>query len=123
MATRDYYEVLGVKRDASADDLKKAFRHLARKYHPDLNKGSKDAEEKFKEINEAYQVLSDPQKKAQYDQGGHIEFGPGDTSGTAHPVTMTSSGTMVSGIFSMLFPGDPGRHGNGQGQISAMTLK
>ena len=79
MTKADYYETLGVKRDASPDDLKKAFRHLARKYHPDLNKGSKDAEEKFKEINEAYQVLSDPQKKAQYDQVGHVEFQPGDT--------------------------------------------
>ena len=85
MASRDYYEVLGVKRDASADDLKKAFRHLARKYHPDLNKGSKEAEEKFKEINEAYQVLSDPQKKAQYDQGGHVEFAPGDAAGYRSP--------------------------------------
>lgn len=85
MAKSDYYETLGVKRDASADDLKKAFRHLARKYHPDLNKGSKEAEEKFKEINEAYQVLSDPQKKAQYDQVGHVEFGPGDTSGYRPP--------------------------------------
>ncbi len=80
MATQDYYEVLGVKRDASADDLKKAFRHLARKYHPDLNKGSKEAEEKFKEVNEAYQVLSDPTKKAQYDQVGHADFAPGDES-------------------------------------------
>src|SRR5512138_1627573 len=78
MASGDYYEILGVKRDASPDDLKKAFRHLARKYHPDLNKGSKEAEEKFKEINEAYQVLSDPQKKAEYDQVGHAEFRPGD---------------------------------------------
>ena len=85
MAARDYYEVLGVKRDASADELKKAFRQLARKYHPDLNKGSKEAEEKFKEINEAYQVLSDPSKKAQYDQGGHVEFRPGDESGYRPP--------------------------------------
>ncbi len=85
MAQGDYYEVLGVKRDASADDLKKAFRHLARKYHPDLNKGSKEAEEKFKEINEAYQVLSDPQKKAQYDQVGHAEFKPGDFAGYRPP--------------------------------------
>ncbi|OPX65234.1 MULTISPECIES: molecular chaperone DnaJ [unclassified Methanoregula] len=85
MAARDYYEILGVKRDASADDLKKAFRHLARKYHPDLNKGSREAEEKFKEINEAYQVLSDPQKKAQYDHGGHVEFTPGDTAGYRPP--------------------------------------
>jgi molecular chaperone DnaJ len=85
MAKSDYYEILGVKRDASADDLKKAFRHLARKYHPDLNKGSKEAEEKFKEINEAYQVLSDPKKKAQYDQVGHVEFQPGDAAGYRPP--------------------------------------
>src|SRR5512136_1688839 len=85
MATGDYYEILGVKRDASPDDLKKAFRHLARKYHPDLNKGSKDAEEKFKEINEAYQVLGDPPKKAQYDQVGHAEFRPGDAAGYKPP--------------------------------------
>jgi molecular chaperone DnaJ len=85
MAAGDYYEILGVKRDASPDDLKKAFRHLARKYHPDLNKGSKEAEEKFKGINEAYQVLSDPQKKAQYDQVGHAEFRPGDSASYKPP--------------------------------------
>ncbi len=85
MENKDYYEMLGVKRDASQDDLKKAFRQLARKYHPDLNKGSKEAEEKFKEINEAYQVLSDPQKKAEYDQVGHAAFKPGDTSGYRPP--------------------------------------
>ena len=78
MAKRDFYEILGVKKDASQDDLKKAFRHLARKYHPDLNQGSSEAEEKFKEANEAYQVLSDPQKKAQYDQVGHADFKPGE---------------------------------------------
>jgi molecular chaperone DnaJ len=85
MTKADYYETLGVKKDASADDLKKAFRHLARKYHPDLNKGSKEAEEKFKEINEAYQVLGDPRKKAQYDQLGHVEFQPGDSAGYRTP--------------------------------------
>jgi molecular chaperone DnaJ len=85
MEKKDYYETLGVKRDASPDDLKKAFRHLARKYHPDLNKGSKEAEEKFKEINEAYQILSDPQKKAQYDQVGHAEFRPGDAASYKPP--------------------------------------
>ncbi|HUT38877.1 MAG TPA: molecular chaperone DnaJ [Methanoregula sp.] len=85
MAEKDYYEILGVKKDASQDDIKKSFRQLARKFHPDLNKGSKEAEEKFKEINEAYQVLGDPQKKAQYDQVGHAEFRPGDAAGYQPP--------------------------------------
>jgi len=85
MADKDYYEILGVKKDASPDDIKKSFRQLARKFHPDLNKGSKEAEEKFKEINEAYQVLGDPQKKMQYDQIGHAEFRPGDSAGYQPP--------------------------------------
>jgi molecular chaperone DnaJ len=80
MEQKDYYETLGVQRDVSQDDLKKAYRQLARKYHPDLNKGSKEAEEKFKEINEAYHVLSDPQKKSEYDNRGNAAFSPGDTS-------------------------------------------
>jgi molecular chaperone DnaJ len=71
---RDYYEVLGVARSASADDLKKAYRKLARQYHPDLNKDS-DAETKFKEINEAYEVLSDNEKRAMYDRFGHQAVG------------------------------------------------
>ena len=77
MAKKDYYEVLGIQRSASDDEIKKAFRKLAIKYHPDKNKGNKEAEEKFKEINEAYQVLSDPQKKAQYDQFGTTDFNAG----------------------------------------------
>ncbi|MBZ0155862.1 MAG: molecular chaperone DnaJ [Alphaproteobacteria bacterium] len=68
--TRDYYQVLGVSKDASQDDIKKAYRKLARKYHPDLNPKDKAAEEKFKEVNEAYAVLGDPQKRAEYDRGG-----------------------------------------------------
>jgi molecular chaperone DnaJ len=71
LAKRDYYEVLGVPRNASEADIKKAFRTLARKYHPDANKDDPQAAEKFKEINEAYQVLSDPEKRARYDQFGH----------------------------------------------------
>ncbi|MDH7594032.1 MAG: molecular chaperone DnaJ [Methanomicrobiales archaeon] len=78
MAKKDYYEVLGVGRGASADEIKKAFRQLAKKYHPDLNPGNKEAEDRFKEINEAFQVLSDPQKRAQYDQFGHSAFRPED---------------------------------------------
>jgi molecular chaperone DnaJ len=77
--TKDYYETLGVDKKASQDDIKKAFRKLARKYHPDLNPGDKTAEHKFKEINEAYEVLGDEKKRADYDQFGKSPFegGPG----------------------------------------------
>ncbi|SKA75597.1 molecular chaperone DnaJ [Clostridium sp. USBA 49] len=74
MAKKDYYEILGLQKGASDDEIKKAFRKLAIKYHPDKNRGNKEAEEKFKEINEAYQVLSDPDKRAKYDQFGTADF-------------------------------------------------
>ena len=73
---RDYYEVLGVSKDASADDIKKAYRKMAMKYHPDRNPGDKEAEEKFKEVGEAYEVLSDADKKARYDQYGFAGVDP-----------------------------------------------
>ena len=73
---RDYYEVLGVSKTASADEIKKAYRSLAKKYHPDMNPGDKEAELKFKEANEAYEVLSDTDKRAKYDQYGHAAFDP-----------------------------------------------
>ncbi|WP_353894549.1 molecular chaperone DnaJ [Proteinivorax hydrogeniformans] len=74
---RDYYEVLGVDKNASEQEVKKAYRKLARKYHPDVNPGNKEAETKFKEAKEAYEVLSNPQKRQQYDQFGHADFDGG----------------------------------------------
>jgi molecular chaperone DnaJ len=77
MAEKDYYELLGVKKTASEDEIKKAYRTLAKKFHPDKNKGNKEAETKFKEVSEAYAVLSDKEKREQYDRLGREAFGPG----------------------------------------------
>ena len=81
MGKRDYYEVLGVSRNAKEKDLKRAFRRLARQYHPDVNSGNKEAEVRFKEINEAYETLSDPEKRRQYDRFGHQGVGAGAAGG------------------------------------------
>lgn len=78
---RDYYEVLGIQKGADASTIKKAYRKMAKKYHPDANPGDKEAEEKFKEVNEAYEVLSDDQKRAAYDQYGHSAFENGGMGG------------------------------------------
>lgn len=104
---RDYYEVLGLQKGASEDELKQAFRKLSRKYHPDFNPGDKEAEEKFKEINEAYEVLSDPDKKARYDQFGHAGVDPSYGGGGYGGGFSGGFGDMgdISDIFSSFFGG------------------
>ena len=89
---RDYYEVLGVDKNADDAAIKKAYRVLAKKYHPDMNPGDKEAEQKFKEASEAYAVLSDPEKRRQYDQYGHAAFdgGAGGAGGFRLSTVLTS---------------------------------
>ena len=91
---RDYYEVLGLSKGADAGSIKKAYRKLAKKYHPDTNQGDKQAEKKFKEVTEAYTVLSDPEKKKMYDQFGHAAF---DQGASADPFGKDTSGNPFSG--------------------------
>ena len=81
MADRDFYEILGVSKKASDDEIKKSYRKLAMKYHPDRNKSNKEAERKFKEATAAYEALKDPQKRAAYDQYGHDAFRQGGMGG------------------------------------------
>lgn len=107
---RDYYEVLGVQKSASDDEIKKAFRKMSKKYHPDLNPGNKEAEEKFKEVNEAYQVLSDSDKKSKYDQFGHAGVDPNFGAGGGYG----SAGFDFGDIFGDIFGGFGGGFGGGR---------
>lgn len=127
MADKDYYDILGVKKTASDDEIKKAYRTLAKKFHPDKNKGDKTAETKFKEISEAYAVLSDKEKRDQYDRLGKEAFGGGNPFGPGGPFagfdfsqftnrgrprgstrTRTTSTGNFTDIFSDLFGGGGG---------------
>ncbi len=135
-AKRDYYEVLGVSKTASADEIKKAFRQLAKKYHPDANPDNKAAaEEKFKEVNEAYEVLSDQNKRAAYDRFGH-NAGPngygndfGGFSGFDGFRTYTSGAGFdgvdfdINDIFSAIFGGGAGRTANKTGPVKGRDIK
>lgn len=109
---RDYYEVLGVSKGASEDEIKKAYRQSAKKYHPDLHPGDKECEEKFKEVNEAYEVLSDKDKKARYDQYGHAGVDPNFGAGGAGGYGAYGQGIDIDDIFSSFFGGFGGRRSN-----------
>ncbi|OUP03385.1 molecular chaperone DnaJ [Drancourtella sp. An210] len=126
-AKRDYYEVLGVSRDADDATLKKAYRQLAKKYHPDMNPGDAEAEKKFKEASEAYAVLSDPEKRRQYDQFGHAAFDGGAGAGAGGFGGFDFSGADFSDIFGDIF-GDffgGGRRGGraNNGPMKGMNIR
>ncbi|WP_125152566.1 molecular chaperone DnaJ [Clostridium rectalis] len=124
MANKDYYEILGLQKGASEDEIKKAFRKLAIKYHPDKNAGNKEAEERFKEINEAYQVLSDPQKKSQYDQFGTTDFnGSGFDGGFGgFDFSDLDFGDIFGSFFGGGFTGGKRRNGPQRGEDVEYTI-
>ena len=125
MAKRDYYEVLGVDKNADDAAIKRAYRQLAKKNHPDVNPGDKDAEERFKEINEAYQVLSNPQKRAQYDQFGHDGPQAGFGGGGYGDFSGFSGGGFggFEDIFSSFFGGGAGGGGRSNGPVPGDDLR
>ena len=122
---RDYYEVLGVDKNADDATLKKAYRALAKKYHPDMNPGDKEAEQKFKEASEAYAVLSDPDKRRQYDQFGHAAFeqGGGGAGGFDGFNFSGDMGDIFGDIFGDLFGGGRRRSGGARGPMQGANLR
>ncbi|HVX92139.1 MAG TPA: molecular chaperone DnaJ [Xanthobacteraceae bacterium] len=123
MAKRDYYEVLGVQRGASDADIKAAFRKLAMKYHPDRNPGDNECEHRFKEVNEAYEILKDPDKRAAYDRFGHAAFEAGmGGGGAAHGFGADFASTFAD-IFDDLFGMGGTRRGRGSGRERGADLR
>ena len=124
---RDYYEVLGVDKNADAETIKKAYRVLAKKYHPDMNPGDKNAEAKFKEASEAYAVLSDPQKRQQYDQFGHAAFdgaaGAGGGGFGGFDFNGADFGDIFGDIFGDMFGGGSSRRGSSTGPMKGSNLR
>ncbi len=119
MAKRDYYEVLGVSRSAGDGEIKSAFRKLAMKHHPDRNPGDKQAETAFKEINEAYEILKDPQKRAAYDRFGHAAF-DGGGMGAGFNADFAAS---MSDIFENIFGDVMGRSRRAGGRERGADLR
>ena len=122
---RDYYEVLGVDKNADEAAIKKAYRVLAKKYHPDMNPGDKDAEQKFKEASEAYAILSDPEKRRQYDQFGHAAFegGAGGAGGFGgFDFNSADFGDIFGDIFGDSFGGGR-RGGRSSGPMKGANLR
>ena len=122
---RDYYEVLGVDKNADEAALKKAYRQLAKKYHPDMNPGDKEAEKKFKEASEAYAVLSDPEKRRQYDQFGHAAFKQGGAGGSGFggfDFNSADMGDIFGDIFGDLF-GSGSRRRTSNGPMRGANLR
>ena len=122
MSKRDYYEILGVSRTVTEVELKSSFRKLAMQHHPDKNPGDKDAEIKFKEINEAYQVLSDGQKRAAYDRFGHAAFEQGGGMGGGGHGFGAGFASSFSDIFEDLF-GMAGQRGGRGGRERGADLR
>ena len=124
---RDYYEVLGVSKDADDATLKKAYRKVAKKYHPDVNPGNEEAEKKFKEASEAYAILSDPEKRKQYDQFGHAAFEGGAGGAGGYGGFGGFSGADFSDIFGDifgdLFGGGARRSGRSQGPMQGANIR
>ena len=122
-AKRDYYEILGVSRDADDATLKKAYRALAKKYHPDMNPGDAEAEKKFKEASEAYAVLSDADKRRQYDQFGHAAFEGGAGGAGGFDFNGADFGDIFGDIFGDLFGGGGSRRRANNGPMKGANLR